>query len=119
MPQTPAWYPGKPDASIEDDADTLELLALDTSKAATSKTTVTCPSCGFRKDETMPEKGSVYFYTCTHCNKVLTPIFGDCCVFCSYGSVMCPDEQKRALSEASESIRRFVGDLGSGGEPEK
>ena len=27
MPQTPAWYPGKSDSSIGDDADTLELLA--------------------------------------------------------------------------------------------
>ena len=25
MPHTPAWYPGKSDVSIEDDADTLEL----------------------------------------------------------------------------------------------
>jgi hypothetical protein len=119
MPQTPAWYPGKPDASIEDDADTLELLALDASKAVTSKTTVTCPSCGFRKEETMAEGENVHFYTCTHCNKVLKPIFGDCCVFCSYGTVMCPSEQKRALSEASDSIRRYVGDLSSGGKSGK
>jgi hypothetical protein len=115
MPQTPAWYPGKPDASIEDDADTLEVLALDASKAVTAKTTVTCPSCGFRKDETMSENEHVHFYTCTHCNKVLKPIFGDCCVFCSYGSVMCPTEQKRVLSDASESMRRYVGNLASGG----
>jgi hypothetical protein len=119
MPQTPAWYPGKPEASIEDDADTLELMALDTSKAVTSTTTVTCPSCGFRKDEAMPDDQCVYFYTCTHCKKVLKPIFGDCCVFCSYGTVSCPIEQKRALSDASDSIRRYVGKLRSGGEPEK
>lgn len=116
MPQTPAWYPGKPDVSIEDDADTLELLALDTSKAVTLQTTVTCPSCGFLKEETMLESECVYFYTCTHCHEVLKPIFGDCCVFCSYGTVICPSEQKRALSEASQSIRRYVGDTGSGGE---
>jgi hypothetical protein len=111
MPHTPAWYPGKPDASIEDDADTLELLALDATKAVILKTTVTCPSCGFRKEETMGEKDSVYFYTCAHCKKVLKPIFGDCCVFCSYGTVICPSEQKRALSEASDSIRRYVGKI--------
>jgi hypothetical protein len=39
---------------------------------------------------------------------VLKPIFGDCCVFCSYATVICPSEQKRALSEASASLRRFV-----------
>jgi hypothetical protein len=46
---------------------------------------------------------------------VLKPIFGDCCVFCSYGTVICPSEQKRALSEASASLRRFVDE----GEPPK
>jgi hypothetical protein len=110
MPQTPAWYPGKSEASIEDDADTLELLALDPGRSVTRETTITCPSCGFRRNETMPEDQSVYFYTCTHCAKVLKPIFGDCCVFCSYGTVMCPTEQRRALSEASAQIRRYVGD---------
>jgi hypothetical protein len=117
MPQTPAWYPGKPDASIEDDADA-RVAGARRSKAV-AKTTVTCPSCGFRKEETMAESESVHFYTCTHCGKVLKPIFGDCCVFCSYGTVMCPSEQKRALSEASDSIRRYVGNLGSGGKAGK
>ena len=110
MPQTPAWYPGKADASIDDDADTLEVLALDPKKAIILQTTVTCPSCGTRRDETMPEGESVYFYTCTNCKRVLKPIFGDCCVFCSYGTVICPTEQRRALDDASESIRRYVGE---------
>jgi hypothetical protein len=110
MPQTPAWYPGKADASIDDDADTLEVLALDPKKAIILQTTITCPSCGTRRDETMPETDSVYFYTCTHCKRVLKPIFGDCCVFCSYGTVICPNEQRRALDDASESIRRYVGE---------
>lgn len=110
MPQTPAWYPGKADAGIDDDADTLEVLALDPNKAVILRTTVTCPSCGFRQDETMPEGECVYFYTCSNCQRVLKPIFGDCCVFCSYGTVICPAEQRRVLDDASESIRRFVGD---------
>jgi hypothetical protein len=110
MPQTPAWYPGKSEASIEDDADTLELLALDPGRSITRQTIVTCPSCGFRKEETMPDDQSTYFYTCSHCGKVLKPIFGDCCVFCSYGTMMCPTEQRRALREASEQVRRYVGE---------
>jgi hypothetical protein len=66
----------------------------------------------------MPENECVYFYTCTNCQKVLKPIFGDCCVFCSYATVICPAEQKRALTEASASLRRFVDeDSGSHGEP--
>jgi hypothetical protein len=115
MPQTPAWYPGKAETSIEDDADTLEVLALDPGRSITRQTTVTCPACGYRREETMPEGESVYFYNCAHCGKVLKPIFGDCCVFCSYGTVICPNEQRRALSEASAQIRRYVGDE----EPEK
>ncbi len=110
MPQTPAWYPGKSEASIEDNADTLEVLALDPGRSIARQTVVTCPSCGFRREETMPEAQSPYFYTCTHCNKVLKPIFGDCCVFCSYGTVICPTEQRRALIEASEQIRRHIND---------
>ena len=50
----------------------------------------------------MPEAQSAYFYTCTHCSKVLKPIFGDCCVF-SCGTMMCPTEQRRALSEAERA----------------
>jgi hypothetical protein len=115
MPQTPAWYPGKAEAAIDDDADTLEVLALDPNKAVILQTTVTCPSCGHRRDEHMPENECVYFYTCTNCKRVLKPIFGDCCVFCSYGTVICPTEQRRALDDASESIRRYVGDEMPGG----
>jgi hypothetical protein len=110
MPQTPAWYPGKAEAAIDDDADTLEVLALDPNKAIVLQSTLTCPSCGLRKDEPMPELECVYFYTCTNCNRVLKPIFGDCCVFCSYGTVICPTEQRRALDDVSESMRRYMGD---------
>lgn len=109
MPHTPAWYPGKPEAFIEDDADTLEVLALDPARSITRQTTITCPACGLRREETMPEQENVHFYTCSNCSKVLKPIFGDCCVFCSYGTVSCPTEQRRALREASEQMRRYVG----------
>ncbi|HWZ05186.1 MAG TPA: GDCCVxC domain-containing (seleno)protein, partial [Mucilaginibacter sp.] len=51
---------------------------------------ITCPYCGFRKMETMPEDACQFFYECTNCLKVLKPAEGDCCVFCSYGTVKCP-----------------------------
>lgn len=111
MPQTPAWYPGKSESTIGDEADTLEVLALDPGKSIVTLTVLTCPSCGFRKEEIMPPEQSVHFYTCTQCQKVLKPIYGDCCVFCSYATVICPGEQRRALADASESMRRHVGDL--------
>ncbi|MFQ3536459.1 MAG: GDCCVxC domain-containing (seleno)protein [Aggregatilineales bacterium] len=54
---------------------------------------ITCPECGFAKQENMPTDYCQYFYTCTHCGARLRPKQGDCCVFCSYGSVKCPPEQ--------------------------
>lgn len=54
---------------------------------------VTCPHCGFRREEQMPLEACQYFYVCTSCNERLKPKKGDCCVFCSYGSVPCPPVQ--------------------------
>jgi hypothetical protein len=110
MPQTPAWYPGKSEASIDDNADTLEVLALNASHSMVLQTTLTCPSCGARSDELMSTGECVHFYTCKGCAKVLKPIFGDCCVFCSYATVMCPTEQRRVLEDAGAAVRRYLGD---------
>ncbi|HEX9292799.1 MAG TPA: GDCCVxC domain-containing (seleno)protein [Gemmatimonadales bacterium] len=41
----------------------------------------------------MPVNACVHFYDCRGCEKTLRPRFGDCCVFCSYGSVRCPSRQ--------------------------
>jgi hypothetical protein len=54
---------------------------------------ITCPKCGFKKKETMPTKACLFFYVCTKCDEMLKPKAGDCCVFCSYGSVPCPPVQ--------------------------
>ena len=54
---------------------------------------IQCPYCGFVKEEEMPADSCVYFYVCTNCNKILKPNIGDCCLFCSYGSVKCPPKQ--------------------------
>ncbi|WP_072037554.1 GDCCVxC domain-containing (seleno)protein [Flavihumibacter sp. ZG627] len=55
---------------------------------------ITCPFCGFSKEETMPDNACRVFYQCTHCKGIIKPKEGDCCVFCSYGSVPCPPIQK-------------------------
>jgi len=55
--------------------------------------TITCPDCGFKKEETMPVDACQYFYKCTSCEAILKPLQGDCCVFCSYGSKACPPIQ--------------------------
>lgn len=54
---------------------------------------IACPHCGHRKEETMPTDACLYFYECPSCHATLRPKPGDCCVFCSYGSVKCPPIQ--------------------------
>ncbi|PVY57407.1 hypothetical protein C8D04_2692 [Simplicispira sp. 125] len=41
----------------------------------------------------MPTDACQWFYECEECHTVLRPKPGDCCVFCSYGSVPCPPIQ--------------------------
>ncbi|MGI8404702.1 MAG: GDCCVxC domain-containing (seleno)protein [Thermomicrobiales bacterium] len=55
--------------------------------------TITCPVCGFTKSETMPTDACQVRYQCPQCGELLKPKPGDCCVFCSYGSVPCPPIQ--------------------------
>ncbi|MHB1048440.1 MAG: GDCCVxC domain-containing (seleno)protein [Bacteroidota bacterium] len=57
------------------------------------KSTLVCPHCGQKRDELMPVDSCVYFYKCESCKKILKPKDGDCCVFCSYGSMVCPSKQ--------------------------
>ena len=54
---------------------------------------LTCPNCGFAKGESMPTDACQFYYQCTRCAALLRPKRGDCCVFCSYGSVKCPPMQ--------------------------
>ncbi|MDD4971030.1 MAG: GDCCVxC domain-containing (seleno)protein [Paludibacter sp.] len=60
---------------------------------------VTCPECGHSKSETMPTETCLYYYECEHCHVVLKPKKGDCCVFCSYGTVKCPSIQEKENNE--------------------
>lgn len=55
--------------------------------------TITCPNCGHRKVEIMPTNACAYFYECDNCKTRLSPLKGDCCVYCSYGTVKCPPMQ--------------------------
>ncbi len=62
------------------------------------ESTLTCPHCGFAKVETMPTDACQWYYQCTHCHALLRPKTGDCCVFCSFGSVPCPPVQLHGKS---------------------
>ena len=56
---------------------------------------ITCPICGFLRHETMPTDACQYFYECVQCGTLLKPKSGDCCVFCSYGTIACPPIQQQ------------------------
>ncbi|MEQ9187739.1 MAG: GDCCVxC domain-containing (seleno)protein [Cryomorphaceae bacterium] len=58
------------------------------------QSTFTCPHCSYQKAETMPTDACHYFYDCVSCQKIIKPKEGDCCVYCSYGTVLCPSIQK-------------------------
>jgi hypothetical protein len=59
--------------------------------------TLTCPQCGHRSAETMPTDACLFFHVCAGCGARLMPKAGDCCVFCSYGSMPCPPVQAERL----------------------
>lgn len=58
-----------------------------------------CPECGFRQSAVMPTDACIYFFDCAGCGAVLRPKHGDCCVFCSYGTVPCPPIQGQRPGE--------------------
>jgi transcription elongation factor Elf1 len=62
------------------------------------QSTLTCPHCGHQKEETMPTDACQFFYECDNCHTVLKPKEGDCCVYCSYGTVPCPSIQEGGKS---------------------
>jgi len=57
------------------------------------KSILTCPNCEHKKVEIMPTDACEFFYECEKCKTRLRPLEGDCCVYCSYGSVKCPPIQ--------------------------
>jgi len=57
------------------------------------QSTITCNSCGYNAKETMSTDSCAYFWECPSCGKVLKPLSGDCCVYCSYGDTPCPPIQ--------------------------
>jgi hypothetical protein len=64
-----------------------------TTTAPVLESALTCPRCGHAKTEVMPTDACQFFYECERCRTVLRPLPGQCCVYCSYGSVACPPVQ--------------------------
>lgn len=61
------------------------------------QSTITCPQCGHRELETMPTDACQFYYECKGCGALLRPNPGECCVFCSFGTVPCPPIQEARL----------------------
>jgi hypothetical protein len=64
---------------------------------------ITCPRCGTARSEPMPADACQIRYACTGCGATLRPKRGDCCVFCSYGSVPCPPVQAERSGKTGAS----------------
>lgn len=58
------------------------------------ESTITCPACGAQARETMPDDACRIVWECPGCGSIVRPKEGDCCVYCSYGSVPCPPVQR-------------------------
>lgn len=62
--------------------------------------TITCPACTHEASEEMPTDSCLFYYECRRCGALLKPNAGDCCVFCSFGSVPCPPMQTTGPTSA-------------------
>lgn len=60
----------------------------------TLESIITCPECAHSAMEVMPTDACQWFYECEECKTILKPLAGDCCVYCSYGTVKCPPIQE-------------------------
>ena len=67
--------------------------------------TITCPKCGHASVETMPTDACQYVYVCKRCSMSMKPKRGDCCVYCSYGSVPCPPIQLERMVPSGDAAR--------------
>ncbi|XOD54898.1 GDCCVxC domain-containing (seleno)protein [Deinococcus sp. VB343] len=58
------------------------------------QSTLRCPHCQQETELEMPTNACQFFFTCPACDVLLKPLPGDCCVFCSFGTVPCPPMQQ-------------------------
>lgn len=61
---------------------------------------ITCPNCGHEQQETMPMDACTWSWECPQCKTDTNPKQGDCCVFCSYGTIPCPSMQHSGQTRA-------------------
>ncbi|MDH5188216.1 MAG: hypothetical protein OEW37_04585 [Rhodospirillaceae bacterium] len=66
---------------------------MNATKDIITRSVLTCPECGHAQEMEMPTDACLFFHQCENCQTMLKPKKGDCCVFCSYGTVPCPPIQ--------------------------
>lgn len=74
------------------------------------QSTLRCPHCGHAETLDMPTDACVFFHECAGCGAVMRPRAGDCCVFCSFGSQVCPPMQPGGSGCCGPSTMSAAGD---------
>jgi hypothetical protein len=59
--------------------------------------TLTCPACGYQAEFQMPLHARKKFFQCANCHSHFESNKDKCCIFCSYGSVPCPNAQMKKI----------------------
>jgi pyrroline-5-carboxylate reductase len=67
----------------------------------------------------MPSDACQFFYECKNCGVVLKPNPGDCCIYCSFGTVPCPpiqENNKCCQNSTTKNIimKQSIGFIGGG-----
>gem|GEM_PF-1645907 len=65
--------------------------------------TLRCPACGHTDALAMPTDACLFFHECAECRTLVRPKTGDCCVFCSYGTVPCTPIQTGGRCEGAST----------------
>ncbi|WP_304609514.1 GDCCVxC domain-containing (seleno)protein [Polynucleobacter sp. CS-Odin-A6] len=55
---------------------------------------ITCPHCQGHDIVEIPQGSSHHFYRCPSCSGILKTKSGDCCIFCSFGSLDCSSSEQ-------------------------
>jgi hypothetical protein len=66
-------------------------------------TMLTCPNCGWKSVEAIPEHFDRDYVNCDNCHQMLERGDGDCCVFRTIGDAPCRCELHPGLSVAQVS----------------
>ena len=73
-------------------------------RAVRLQSLITCPACGFSREETMPTDACQFSWECPACHALIRPKAGDCCVYCSYGTVPCPPVQENGSGCCAQRV---------------